>query len=518
MTLTALVPNETVSSVNTAGDHTDLDGPSDGTVIMSSGSGGSTLLIGFASYTVPAGAVIKGFYNQLRSRFSSSSPGPINLQVLGDGGRLLDAKQLWVNWSVLVTVNAQYRERNDMTQADVAGFRVRYTLPDAGDASRSMILARAFIYLVTVNKPVVDTTSPSGTLTETTQPRIEWTNTLDGDGGGQKRFEAKVYDDSEYGAGGFDPDTTPVTHWKSGELDSDSVVISGRNYDDVDESLPDDTYRAYVRVAQTVNGLDHWSEWDYSQFTITTLRPASPNVVVTSQPGFARVQIALTDNAGDKTTEAYDVEKKLDTDGSDEWVALRTAEGGGRVTADGSGDATVYDYEAVNGENTEYRARAVHIYDDGPPEDAATSLWVQDDADYQKNNAWLFKHPTKPSLNMELPRERIFSEPGYLQSAKYGRFEVLGRRAPVILPDTLGAPEGEMVVELEGDERASMAALLAESDPLLVQAPTDDGWTERWVHIAEHGRARMEDHLDSLDTHDRLTWVEVDSPAGDLEE
>lgn len=114
-----------------------------------------------------------------------------------------------------------------------------------------------------VDDPVATIIAPTGTTGDDT-PTVTWASTLDPAGGPLTQYEVKIFDDATYTGGGFDPDTsTPA-------LESGVVGDQGATSWTPDTSLPaaDDTYRAYVRIAQTVNGVDHWGGWGYGQFDV----------------------------------------------------------------------------------------------------------------------------------------------------------------------------------------------------------------------------------------------------------
>jgi hypothetical protein len=130
-------------------------------------------------------------------------------------------------------------------------------------------LYELFIDVVTTTQPTVSVTAPTGTITGTTFPSVTWTY-ADADGDPQNAYEIKVFDSTTYSAGSFSIDTsTPSIQT--------GIVTSSNNGQTLEADLADaTTYRAYVRVAQLVNGSNYFSEWAYSQFTIDVDAPATP--------------------------------------------------------------------------------------------------------------------------------------------------------------------------------------------------------------------------------------------------
>jgi len=130
-------------------------------------------------------------------------------------------------------------------------------------------LYELFVDVVTTTQPTVTVTAPTGTITDTTFPSVVWTY-ADADGDPQNAYEIKVFDSTTYGGASFDEDTSTPTV-------TTGIVTSSNNGQTLEADLADGTtYRAYVRVAQLVNGSNYFSDWAYSQFTIDVDAPATP--------------------------------------------------------------------------------------------------------------------------------------------------------------------------------------------------------------------------------------------------
>lgn len=128
-----------------------------------------------------------------------------------------------------------------------------------------------YIDVVTTSKPTVTVTSPSGSVTDTSFPAINWTY-ADTDGAIQSAYEVKIFDSTTYSAAGFSPDTSTPT--------VETGIISSTNDGAATETdLANSTsYRAYVRVAKLVNGVNYFSAWAYSSFSLAVDAPAIPEV------------------------------------------------------------------------------------------------------------------------------------------------------------------------------------------------------------------------------------------------
>lgn len=145
---------------------------------------------------------------------------------------------------------------------------------DATTSGARANIYEVFVDVVTATKPTVTVTAPSGTITDTSFPSINWTY-AQSDGLVQNGYQIKIFDSATYSAGGFDPNTTTPTE-DTGEV---IAQVDGATLEtDLANST---TYRAYVQVHTLVNSLKTYSDWAYSQFTLSVEAPASP-VVTTS--------------------------------------------------------------------------------------------------------------------------------------------------------------------------------------------------------------------------------------------
>lgn len=380
---------------------------------------------------------------------------------------------------------------------------------DPGDASfsiknigqSSLVVCGASMVATWVAKPVVDVTDVSpDPLTENNRPTLGWANTLDAAGGGQFQAELKVFTDAVYGGGGFDPDTsTPYL-----EADIAGAGVSHR----FAEILENDTYRAYVRVAQWPNfqGELFRSDWAYDQFTVNVPLPAVPNLSVSAEPAASpvgRVKLTLTANSGDATTNAFQVQKLIDG----AWEDLRTVDGDGVV---GTVPATIYDYESEVGETLTYRARAIHHYS----ESDAYSDWTADQTTTLSPTSWALVHPTIPSesINVEL---RSFA--GHSREARKSIKQPLGRPDAVVISDVRGPESGEIVIRLSDDAvRDAVMAAVGLDVPLYLRPAVGHHERSRWVTFGNEQITRVVDQSWIDERDGSYEWTEVAAPIGNL--
>lgn len=368
---------------------------------------------------------------------------------------------------------------------------------DVGGAAR---LYELYFDAVFVEQPVVEVTAPTGTLDETNLPSAAWLDTLDAVGGAQTHFEVKVFDTATYSGMGFDPDTDdPAT--TSGVVSADTRAWQAT------ERLDDDDYRLYVRVAQTVNGEQHWSEWDYSEFEIDVPNPGTPTLSVSADGADGLIAIDLTGTAGDVSTDSFQVQRSVD--GGTTWADIRTELGRGLTAGD------IDDHEVPNGTEATYRARALHDFGGGF---VSASPWSSTDADTWTSAAYFLKHATQPSLNAAFEL-RSPASGGVSAEARQTVHQALGATKGVAITDTRLADAGSIAIKCETSEEAdALKALVDTLDPLLLQAPPEHGEPERWLALADHFRERFIDMSAVVGTWQELPWTEVEAPTGNLAE
>jgi len=124
--------------------------------------------------------------------------------------------------------------------------------------------------------------APTGVIaspTNTRRPGITFTHVPGADSvGGQSGFQVRIFSAAQYGAGGFDPATSPATY------DSGVQTIPTSTWS-VPSSSPlanGTTYRVYVRTYQTTNGVMQASPFTFYQWTVSISVP-TPSAVTPAQ-------------------------------------------------------------------------------------------------------------------------------------------------------------------------------------------------------------------------------------------
>ncbi len=454
MTTDTLRPDSTISSsgiVRTGGStiHGVLADNSDGTYISGtldpdiSRYVGSVRL-GFDTTPLPAGAVTKTI--QIRVR---ATGGGFTIVVGGDvPGTTLN---------ILSLSEATAPQAISWTQSQIDALQV--TLDLLGD---SVTLYEVYADLTYAEKPVALVSAPTGVVTTTSQPAITWSHTAgDDDGGPQSRYRVKVFSAAQYGAGGFNPQTSPATY--------DSGEQLGPATSATPTALPTaGTWRAYVRTAQTVNGQPQWSDWAFSAFTTSYTEPTIAAVAVTANTAQARFDVLVTRTVMSPTWIGCDVQRS--TDGGATWVFVR-----GATNAPASGTTfAVTDYEAPFATSTLYRARAVSALITGP--------WlVATAATITPTTAWL-KAVSVPSLNIPVClRDAPTESYGITQGVNV----VLGRDEPVVLSDVRRLAVGSFsVLTPDAATRAALLALMRTASVLLLQVPEAVGGVVELFFVA----------------------------------
>lgn len=455
--------------------------------------------------TLPAGAVIRNAVARIRNRVVGGG-GVVSTQfgmfALGGPNVLTTTTTTWVTPT---TISGATSFGWTDAFADGASMRIIHGGPNA---AAWIYVYEAYLDIVYVIVPVVTVVTPTGTSTSNNQPTVTWSNVLDSDGSGQFAWEVKVFSAAQYGAGGFNPDSSTPTA-QSGIIQGFETAPPGtaQSYK-VASVLANATYRAYVRVAQQVNSALHWSAWDFEGFVINVTPPSVPTLTLTAQSTSGRIKVDVNDNAGATATQALEIQRTID--GGTTWLPVRNAQG-----SDGffvGTDATIYDYEVPNGTTAGYRARALFNY---PGTDYSASAWTSTSStSWSGTDCWL-KHPNQPSLNLKLTN-MVQSYVGHQDAARIGVFMPLGASLPVVVSDTRGGETGTIVLALTSAvNRAKLDALIASVGTLLLQAPASTE-PDRYIRIGDHSRERVGDKSFVLSTNETLPWVQVGSPPGEI--
>jgi hypothetical protein len=200
------------------------------------------------------------------------------------------------------------------------------------------------------------------------------------------------------------------------------------------------------------------------------------------------------------------VQIQRSTDGGTTWETIRTTAAG--LVDDDEGN--VYDTEVGNTIAAVYRARGIAVV-------GATLVYgawtTATPVVYWTSTSWWFKSVLNPGYDMPVA---IDSQPSQQRAARQGVFQPLGSTTVVIVSDTPGPWTGTFRIRLDPDEQEMLDELLELRQPVLVQAPSGQGWADRFVMFGDQDRARAADKAFIEWGFDTLPWTEVAEPSGDI--
>lgn len=273
--------------------------------------------------TIPAGGLVVAIVARARTRKVNGDKVRVRFLLNPDNfkdryGNVVD-ELLVITWAAVTTTNLFVGYIDSLPAASASEMNVD---KESGDAD-ARVFETYFDWHYNA-KPVVNVLKPVTPITTDTTPAVSWEHTtLDTTGGVQTHFRAKVFTDAQYLDANFDPETSTAFE------DSGVIIQDSLEWEPSTAQL-DDTYRAYVKIAQTLypSGRVHWSDWDFIEYTVTINRPAVPTITAAAESGQGRNKLTLGVAAGPASTDALQVERSLD---SSTWSPLRTKEDSGRV-------------------------------------------------------------------------------------------------------------------------------------------------------------------------------------------
>ena len=252
MPTATLRPNSTLNTalsvVGAASEHVATADELDSTYFVIDGLN-TAAEVGMTTFTLPAGALVERFRYRVRAK--EDSGGGIEVYIRDNGGTAYSAYNPHNTTTSWVTYNGDYVNQA-LTQTQINNLSVdcANSLFGIGGAT-NLSVSRIYLDVDYIEAPSAPTVSlPSGTQTTTRKPLVDWTYNGGAGTNGQGRFEVKIFTDAVYNGGGFDPSTSsPV-------LTSGQVTSSTTQWTPTSNLADGDTYRAYVRTAERVNGQD----------------------------------------------------------------------------------------------------------------------------------------------------------------------------------------------------------------------------------------------------------------------
>lgn len=295
---------------------------------------------------------------------------------------------------VLQDLEYKTRDANneEWTLSSVNAFEVHLGREDVTGVNGK--ISEVYVTAAFNQRPVGTATAPTTTQTTTTRPTLTHTYS-DVESDPQEAFRWLVYNDTQYGAGGFDP-----------SLDSNDQPVSKPYYDSgwilgeelshaVTVDLVNDDYRAYVVVRQTWDGIgSHISAPTFVSWTQNVPGPPAPLLTATPEDDLNRVRLNVSKGGSSPVTETYDLWQS-DNAGID-WELVR---GGYQVTAVGGDTAQLWDYEAPLNVARWYRVQAFRTLGSIKVGSNFSTVAMAT----PRTKAFWLKDPLVPALNMELP-------------------------------------------------------------------------------------------------------------------
>lgn len=467
---------------------------SDTTYVRKSGTGTKSAIVTFGNYTVNSAETIKRV--RLRARTSTpTSSGKVNLQLganISGSNYYFPALGIRGTTTLGEVTGAWQTAAPDGASWDQSRLNaLRCQLTEYRDSTDRGYVYELYVDVDLASRPTLTVDSPTGTVTTTAKPEIAWTYS-DTDGEAQTYYEIKIFSAAQYGAGGFDPSTSTPT-WTSG------VVSSTEGTAQVGTFLTSATYRAYVRVAKTVNAAAFFSDWAYSAFTLSLTPPPTPTVT-TSYSSTTNAVTAVVDGATSGTYTYQRLDLQRSDDAGTTWTDVRL---GTDVIPDGNFDATIVDYEAKRGQTAYYRARSVGYVG----ENVVASAWSTSSSIAIANDGtWWLKAITSSALNRG--SVRILANLDIKQEEDLGVFRPIGRSKSVVIAGTIGGQDGSYSIATFGDsEWAAIYGLISHQGTLLVQAPDS---TQKYVRITDRSWTEK-GAVGSLIRELKVSYVEVDA-------
>lgn len=354
-------------------------------------------------------------------------------------------------------------------------------------------LYETYLILFYIDVPTVNALGPTGTLTETNRPTITWEAEFDEDSTGLADYQVRVFTDAVYGGGGFNAATSTAA-WETG-MAADPAGSAGSVL--VTTSLPNDTYRAYVRVKDSVSG---WSAWDYSEFTVNVSPPDPPGISLSSDAANGRVAIAVSPDNSPIDTDGILIEHSLD--GGTTWEAVAEDAGGS--------NRTLYDYFVPSGQSVSYRVAGWNDTASDRLYSTFTTGSITPSLGY-----WI-KHPTDPSLNFKIddrPNVYLRNFDSITRAARQTVNQPLGRSDVVVITDTYGAETGDLVVLISTQANLDdLNAILETAASLYLTGPGGGVGRDRWVVFGDLSASRLIDKKVASPFDVTLPWTEVARP------
>jgi hypothetical protein len=482
MAVTTVLPNAVASGTSlytitggSASIQAALNDGADGTYVQKANTviGSADLIMDFGTLTLTSAQRVK----QVRVRARCLTPndtGKLNVYL----GALITRKNFFYSglairgaYTSATTFTGPYYtaapDGSEWTQTNVNNIRVK--LEEYRDTTDRGRFIELFVDVDIAAQPTVGTVSAPVSTVSTTTPDITWTYVDATDGSTQEYVEIKVFSAAEYNAAGWSVDTSTPT-WTSGETaqtELNSVV---------GVLLVPAIYRCFVRVAKDINGTPFWSDWAYSEFTVSYSTQAVPTMVVAWSSTLAKASFVNQGTSlGASFTSQYHQIQRSDDEGVT-WDYIRDGE---NIPLNASNESVIEDYEAPRGITAYYRCRAVAV--DSNSIEYPSGWSVTQQVLITNDSSWWFKCIEDPDLN--LGSVRVLKELDVQVDEPNTIFRPLGSNYPIIVAGPLQGEDGaynlKTVTETEWD---NIYPLITHQGKLLIQDPFGN---QKWIRITD---------------------------------
>ena len=482
MAITTLSPNATAAGASlyaiTGGSATiqaALSDASDGTYVQKVNSvlGGADLIMDFGTVTITSTQRVK----QVRVRARCSTPndnGKINVYL----GSLITRKNYFYSGLAIrgsytspTTFSGPYYtsapDGSDWTQTNLNNIRVKLEeYKDTTDRGKAYEL---YVDVDIATQPTVGTVSAPVGAVGTTTPDITWTYVDSTDNSTQDYVEIKVFSAAQYNATGWVVGTSTPT-WTSGAIaqtDLNSVVGS---------LLTPATYRCFVRVAKDINGTPFWSDWNYSEFTVSYSTQAVPTMAVAWSASLGKASFTITGQSlgGGFTSQYHQVQRSDDSGVT--WNYIRDGE---LITLNALAQGIIADYEAPRGITAYYRSRAVAV--DSNSIEYPSGWSVTQQVLITNDDTWWIKCILTPSLNKG--SIRVLKQLDVKVDEPNTIFRPLGATKPIVIAGPLQGEDGAYNIKTVTDaEWSNLYPLITHQGKLLIQDPYGN---QKWIRIVD---------------------------------
>lgn len=320
--------------------------------------------------------------------------------------------------------------------------------------------------------------APASPVTTTSYPELTATLTAlieswqDGSGPparAEVAYELKVFSDEQYGAGGFNPATSPST-WHTQGITAALDYIDGSTpssedvSDTPDDALPNGVYRAYARGRRNFAAAQ-FGAWTYLTFTVAIAPPTVPTVSAVKMDVAQCVAVTVTPVASTGATNPLVSVKRTD-DYGETWTPVR---GATRHAGVFGTPVVFYDHEAKRATTLTYRAHVEATIS----EQQLVSSWATAATTGGLITAgWNLKAPLDPALN--LLGAAVNADPEYTQEEDAATFRPVGRKYPVVVSMAIGGADGSLTLRARTNEWATVQALRDYQGTLYLESPF--GW------------------------------------------